>query len=1307
MRALGQLNDDEKGRLDITQFDDEDPVEKLLKLIEEENNDQDRSCLYAKMVACINKFKAVGDNVVQYDPAHAALPWAAVRFVLQAAVSEQELYTSLLEGLEYVSEAIARSAWMETLYLSASSILRKPLQGELVKLYVAVLKFLGKARQHNSKRTINRALRSLLKFDEQSVARYISQISEAEEKVKRIAELIDARFLRELSRSIDDGFEKISEQNEKISQQISDLRVDLDHGKSQGIVEAPREDVLKWVDATSSQADFLAAQHARASDTCEWILQREEIQDWLDVSSSRKMPKVLWIHGKPGAGKTIISAKLAEYLQNTNLSPFAYFFCFYNNELKRSCLNIVRSWTSQLAKGNGKALRVVADYYQEKESERATEFELWQIFRRLNETIDLCFFLADGFDECDHEEADYRNHTTLDSRATFLSKLNDSLRGTSAHVLIMSRPDFDLREQLQSNSSLTPDGRVLWKAYEISQEDTSRDVRAFAKRVMDLKLRTKTAKLRNELANQATEKAQGMFLWIKLLQNRLSGSKTSSDLRRIIEDTPTGLDQAYKRDLIRIANLEQGDRNRAVAILRWTIYASRPLTVRQLAEALLVELEEETSISHKQYSDHQDVFDSDDSKGDSHGGSRFPRQYLRRSFDEDYVQHEIFRLCGSLIELRGGEGTIREEDDGGEVDSDVEIDDEYLIEEESDDETPEEEKPPSEEKPDFVDEEDQNEDEDDQSLGDDSDETDDEENGEDTYGEHTIHFIHFSVQEYLLKLDLATIQTLQECRLTDLQYSQERLTQICLRYLCYNDFQQKSNSSSEKFEERIRKYAFLQYAGIFWGHHARDCKPLCPDSINLCNKLLDPSGFRWLSYSEVVGGNANGSFKKFISRFHNSYPSPLFYASLWGITETMQFLIDQREDVNHIGGLYGSPLSAAAAHGHQDAVSLLIEKGANVNIMGGMFGTAVQTAAARGKAKIVEYLLDHKAEVNLMGGWSHASALILASKLANKKTSESIIRLLVDAGADLNATDADGATALHAAAFSGSMNVLKLLVGNNAKLDLKDDEGSTPLLVAVLQGRHAAAKYLIESGANLNIKDRSGVAPIHAAISQAQPKLLNTLLCHQVDVNVKNEEGMTALHIAVDENDASAVELLIAHNANVNAPDRDGSTPLHLVELNSDRGALSLLNMDEEALTLQETLMELKLDDNEALQGRVARDSVLTAEAQRMLQAAVVSGRRQVAELLIEKGALVDAKDESGYTPLHEAVMNGDFAKILLLLQYGADMEAKDNRGRAPLSLALEFSSNGNDEFINLLRIYEHNRQRTTQPGELPQSNAS
>lgn len=53
--------------------------------------------LLEKIVDWINRFKATGDTIVQYDPEHAALPWAAVRFLLQIAVSEVELFGALVD----------------------------------------------------------------------------------------------------------------------------------------------------------------------------------------------------------------------------------------------------------------------------------------------------------------------------------------------------------------------------------------------------------------------------------------------------------------------------------------------------------------------------------------------------------------------------------------------------------------------------------------------------------------------------------------------------------------------------------------------------------------------------------------------------------------------------------------------------------------------------------------------------------------------------------------------------------------------------------------------------------------------------------------------------------------------------------------------------------------------------------------------------------------------------------------------------------------------------------------------------------
>ncbi|KAI4122117.1 MAG: hypothetical protein LQ338_005993 [Usnochroma carphineum] len=74
--------------------------------------------IFGKIAKWIEKFVSIGDVAVQYDPAHAALPWAAVRFVLQACISDVQKCAFILESMEKVSEIITWSRIHEKLYLT-------------------------------------------------------------------------------------------------------------------------------------------------------------------------------------------------------------------------------------------------------------------------------------------------------------------------------------------------------------------------------------------------------------------------------------------------------------------------------------------------------------------------------------------------------------------------------------------------------------------------------------------------------------------------------------------------------------------------------------------------------------------------------------------------------------------------------------------------------------------------------------------------------------------------------------------------------------------------------------------------------------------------------------------------------------------------------------------------------------------------------------------------------------------------------------------------------------------------------------
>lgn len=106
-----------------------------------------------KLFAWVSKFKAIGDIVVQYDPGHAALPWAGFRFLLQVTVDDSQKMGALLVGLETVANIMGRCAIYEQLYSGTGFTSTKGFEDELTGLYVCILEYLVEAIKYYSKKT--------------------------------------------------------------------------------------------------------------------------------------------------------------------------------------------------------------------------------------------------------------------------------------------------------------------------------------------------------------------------------------------------------------------------------------------------------------------------------------------------------------------------------------------------------------------------------------------------------------------------------------------------------------------------------------------------------------------------------------------------------------------------------------------------------------------------------------------------------------------------------------------------------------------------------------------------------------------------------------------------------------------------------------------------------------------------------------------------------------------------------------------------------------------------------------------------
>ena len=210
------------------------------------------------------------------------------------------------------------------------------------------------------------------------------------------------------------------------------------------------------------------------------------------------------------------------------------------------------------------------------------------------------------------------------------------------------------------------------------------------------------------------------------------------------------------------------------------------------------------------------------------------------------------------------------------------------------------------------------------------------------------------------------------------------------------------------------------------------------------------------------------------------------------------------------------------------------------------------------------------------------------------------LSLLLQAGADVNAKNAKGETALMKAVEYGNFEKVDTLLNNGASVNARTKEGITPLMyicmipvdedsyqemepwlretarvaVRLIQagadvnmverdlhtslsycgvwGNDEVAKVLLKAGASSEIRDLNGNTPLMMAAQYNHPRVLSSLIRKGVLINASNNDGETALIKAAQEGNAEAVRLLLAAGALPDLQDKRGYNALFWAHLRGD-----------------------------------------------------------------------------------------------------------------------------------------------------------
>ena len=304
------------------------------------------------------------------------------------------------------------------------------------------------------------------------------------------------------------------------------------------------------------------------------------------------------------------------------------------------------------------------------------------------------------------------------------------------------------------------------------------------------------------------------------------------------------------------------------------------------------------------------------------------------------------------------------------------------------------------------------------------------------------------------------------------------------------------------------------------------------------------------------------------------------------------------------------------------------------------------------------------------------------------------VRELLADGADVNAAQGDGMTALHWAAERGDPDLARMLLYAGAAIEPVTRIGFyTPLHVAARSGNGAVATLLLDAGADASAIAGAGTTPLHLAAAAGSAERVTALTERGADPNALEAVwAQTPLIFAAAANRADAIRALVAAGADPGIPSRveDLQTISAL-----DRRAGQRRNDAVEALTggnraptatefqaavrasravYDEGLPEPEEDEEEEDERQSTRRPSITGKGGlTALLHAARQGHSEAAEALLDGGADIDQTTLSdGTTPLLMATINGQFDLALTLIERGADPNiASTLNGATPLWAAV------------------------------------
>ncbi|KAI9654256.1 MAG: hypothetical protein M1829_000950 [Trizodia sp. TS-e1964] len=1096
-----------------------------------------------KIIVWVNKFKEVGDIAVQYDPGQAALPWACVRFILQATINDSQIFGAMVEGMESVSKVITKYAITEKLYLQQrSNSIETEFKQSLVKLYTSVLVYLSSAKRYYSQNSAVRIAKSVISTKESSVKKYLSKISGEGANADKYTRLISregSSLIPKFNASSDielqadllvgedvAALKLILEQLEypinRSAAQLSDLHDSLKNNE--------RAEMFRWLSTIPHRSHHENIGNEFLPQSGQWLQQKSEFADWRRSSVS----SILWLHGIPGSGKSKIVYSVIEHLnqEGSTLSapaPVAYFYCIRNEAepARADPTEILRSILKQLSSSKinlSVRMPLVDDFKRKKEAANndgsdPSKLNIGDCVKFILVILehDPATIIIDALDECNPSR-----------RGELLEALDEIILKSASlvKVFVSSRDNGDILARLTHSPNIY-----------ISIEDNRGDIKRFIESRVLLSIKRRkllnghvSIELKDKIISDLEQGANGMFRWVDLqIQNLCDPDriKHESDVYLELGRLPESLKSLYDIVFEKLMRSAFASRVTAQKTMKWLLGAKRPLNTQELIAAISVGSKGCTmDISTGQLLDMCCNLIVLDAELDMFRFAHLSvREYLEESRPE-FTELEINQLLTERC-----------------IDS-------YLLISQS------------------------------KQLS----------MGNNTALKHIRTLEPYATQYWPVhyqSIERKELHHQLKEKVRDFLFYNGQATESFAYWIQKLDkltwFEGKNVSSSPPtpfflaccyglitlLEELSTSRSFdcyqKNYKGIsgYFLAVAYGCEAVVQLLLEKGADIgaLDKDGNSALKISINYRNNAvvrllleNGADTKVPDRYSRT---PLHWAAKIGNNASVQLLLENGAVTEILDWVGRTALHLAAERGENATVQLLLEKGANIAAVNKEGETALHLAAKLGENATVQLLLEKGANIAAVKKEGE-TALHLAAKLGENAT----VQLLLEKGADIAAVSKVGWTALHLAAQRWDNATVQLLLEKGADIAAVSKGGWTALHLAAQRWDNATVKPLLEKGADVAAVNEEGKTALHLAAELRNNALVQLLLEKGADVAAVSKKGETALHLAAKSGDNATVQLLLENGADFAVLDQNGRTPLHFAAERSGNAAMVQLLME-------------------------------------------------------------------------------------------------------------------------------------------------